>query len=151
MVKTIKNIQGVSLIEFLVSFVILVLVTGGILFSYIRCMEFIELSKNMSIAVQAAQSRMDQIKATNYSLVSSSFNGISFAIPNLNGIGVTYIDNSVADLLDVNVVICWRNKNDRLYGEDGNLNGVLDVGEDLNVNLRLDSPVELHTRIFQRL
>jgi len=142
--------SGVTIVEVLVSFFILVLVFGGILYSFIRCLEFIELSRNMSRAVQTAQSRMDQIRSTSYNLIASTYDTVPFTIPDLDGMGVVYVDNSVADLLEVRVVICWRNKYGRIYGEDDDLDGLLDGGEDDNGNLELDSPVELVTRIFRK-
>lgn len=142
--------SGVTLVEVLVSFFVLVLVLGGILYSFIRCLEFIELSRNMSRAVQMAQSRMDQIRAASYNLIVSTYDTVPFTTPGLDGRGVVYVDNSLPDLLEVRVVICWRNKYGRIYGEDDNLDGVLDSSEDDNGNLELDSPVELTTRIFRK-
>jgi hypothetical protein len=37
-----------------------------------------------------------------------------------------------------------------VYGEDKDLDGVLDAGEDLNGNGKLDAPVQIVDRIFQR-
>lgn len=146
----IRITSAVTLVEVLVSFFVLTLVIGGVLFSYVRCLEFIEVSKNISIAVQAAESRMELVKATTYDQIVSIYNGVTFDIPHLNGIGLVYVDNFVPDLLEVIVVVSWRNKNGRIYGEDANLNGVMDAGEDLNSDLILNSPVELKTRIFKK-
>ncbi|MBI5554451.1 MAG: prepilin-type N-terminal cleavage/methylation domain-containing protein [Elusimicrobia bacterium] len=45
-------------------------------------------------------------------------------------------------LLEVVITVCWRAKDGRIIGEDTNLNGVLDAGEDMNANSELDSPVK---------
>jgi len=52
-------------------------------------------------------------------------------------------------LLQATVSVCWRQKN-RVIGEDKNLNGALDAGEDANGNKIIDSPVELTTLIVNR-
>ena len=44
----------------------------------------------------------------------------------------------------------WREGQNRMIGEDANLNGVLNAGEDRNGNGRLDSPSQITIRIAQR-
>jgi hypothetical protein len=65
--------------------------------------------------------------------------------------GVVYADDSVnAEFLDVTVSICWRQGN-RIIGEDANLNGVLDSGEDtMEANGIIDSTVQLKTRVANK-
>jgi len=46
-------------------------------------------------------------------------------------------------VLEVFTTAAWRHYDGRTFGEDRNLTGTLDAGEDLNNNSRLDSPVEL--------
>ena len=46
-------------------------------------------------------------------------------------------------VLEVFTTAAWRHYDGRSFGEDRNLNGTLDAGEDLNNNSRLDSPVQL--------
>jgi prepilin-type N-terminal cleavage/methylation domain-containing protein len=48
-------------------------------------------------------------------------------------------------LLEVVITVCWKQPNGRIFGEDANLNGILDVGEDKSnpPNGRLDSPAQL--------
>jgi len=52
-------------------------------------------------------------------------------------------------LLKVKAVICWRDKN-RVFGEDQNLNGVLDAGEDINKNGEIDSPCQAETVLVRK-
>jgi hypothetical protein len=69
------------------------------------------------------------------------------AIP--SSMGVVYINDTNPELLQATVSVCWRQKN-RVIGEDKNLNGALDAGEDANGNKIIDSPVELTTLIVNR-
>lgn len=52
-------------------------------------------------------------------------------------------------LLRVKAVICWKDKN-RVFGEDQNLNGVLDAGEDINKNGEIDSPCYAETVLVRK-
>lgn len=81
----------------------------------------------------------------------------SFDLTQLNGKGVIYIFNNHAsyseitpELLGVQVVISWQDKYNRIIGEDSDLDGVLDAGEDKNGNGRLDSLVNLFTTLTSR-
>ncbi len=50
-------------------------------------------------------------------------------------------------LLEVVITVCWQQPDGRVFGEDANLNGVLDAGEDINpANGIMDSPAQL--RVF---
>ena len=60
------------------------------------------------------------------------------------------MDDSNPDLLHVSVVFCWKQPNGRVLGEDKDLDGQLDVGEDMNSNGRLDSIVQIETYIYNR-
>jgi len=66
-------------------------------------------------------------------------------------VGVVYVDDTAnSELLDVTVSVCWRQGN-KVIGEDTNLNGVLDVGEDTIIaNNIIDSTVELVTQVANR-
>lgn len=65
--------------------------------------------------------------------------------------GRVYVNNihpgttaSTTNLLRAKVVICWKDKGG-IIGEDKNLNGALDAGEDINGNGEIDSPCQLET------
>ena len=63
--------------------------------------------------------------------------------------GVVYVDDTDPELLRVTISVCWNQKN-RIFGEDKNLNGVLDAGEDKNNNGIIDSPVQIITLVANR-
>lgn len=141
---------GFTLVELLVSSALLILAVTGVLLSYIRALELNEISKNSSLAVQSARTRMDQIKNATYSTVKGTYNNVSFSVSGLDAKGVSYVDDSVPKLLKITVPVTWKQKNGRLFGEDADLDGVLDGGEDKNGNGLLSSPVEVVDYIFDR-
>ena len=57
---------------------------------------------------------------------------------------------STGDLYLVTVSVCYRTKGGRVIGEDANLNGTLNTGEDKNGNYVLDSPIQLTTYVAKK-
>jgi type II secretory pathway pseudopilin PulG len=145
-----KNNDGFTLVELLVATVIIIIAFVGVLLSFIRCMELSEMSKNSSLAVSAAKTRMSQINNTPFTLIKNNFDKIAFDPDGLNGKGVSYIDDSISDLLEVKITVCWQQKNGLVVGEDQNCDGIYDVGEDLNGNGELDSPLAMVTYVYDK-
>jgi len=139
--KSKPNSSGFTLIELMVATFVLALVLVAILGSYITCLDLVELSKNTSVAMNIAQTKMEEIKNSTYTQIKTNYDRVPFAITGLTGMGVSYVDNTNPDLLQVTVTVCWRQKNGRIIGEDTNLNGGLDAGEDKSnpLNNQLDS------------
>ena len=131
--------RGFSLAELLVTCGILVTVVVILLQLFIYNSVLAELSGNMAYAMSETQAKIEEIKNSDFSLITTNYAsggtpGNTFNLSQGQGIGIIYIDSSNASLLEVSVVVCWRNKNGRIIGEDTNLNGILDAGEDLNSN-----------------
>jgi hypothetical protein len=105
-------------------------------------MELSELSKNLSTAVRSSKSKLEDIKNTSFNQISPTFNNVTFATAGLTGMGVSYVNNVNANLLNVTISFSWQQSNGRIVGEDKNLNGVLNAGEDLNGNGVRDIYVE---------
>ena len=141
--------RGFTLAELMVAAAIFLFVLGGILFSYITCLELAEIAKNSSLATHAAKSKLEEIKNTAFNQIYANYHNVSFTAAGLNGRGVRYVDNSDPDLLHVIIEFCWRQPNGRIIGEDQDLDGLLDGGEDDNGNGRLDSIVILDTYIYK--
>lgn len=138
-----------TLAELLIAAVVMILTFGGILFSYLKCLELAEISRNSSTAVHASKSRMEQIKNTTFDQIKATYNNTTFLIAGLTGTGVSYVDDTNPNLLKITITICWRQSNNRIFGEDTNMNGILNVGEDKNANAMLDSPTTMVSYIFQ--
>ena len=76
--------------------------------------------------------------------------GTNFTVNNIpQNRGVVYVDDSNPELLKVTISVSWKQGN-TVVGEDRNLDGSLNAGEDSNGNGILDSPVELTTLIVNR-
>lgn len=146
--STLKNSNGMTLIEILISTLILSSLFVGAVYVFIKCMELSEAARNTQTATLICRNRMNQIEAGAYNQIYATYNQATFTSADLNGIGVSYIDNSDPDVLKVTSVFCWRQSNGRIYGEDLNLNGQIDGSEDANNNGQLDSPVKLVTFVY---
>ncbi|MFH1442392.1 MAG: prepilin-type N-terminal cleavage/methylation domain-containing protein [Candidatus Omnitrophota bacterium] len=142
--------RGLTLVEVMVTFAILAFVLSGLLALYLNIFLLSDISRQTILASNAAEAEMELIKNTNFDNLLA-LNGNTF---NLNGfpaadaIGVINVSNTAyTDLLRVRVVISFRQRGQRIVGEDRNLNGVLDTGEDTNGNGQIDSSVEIVTLI----
>ncbi|MFH1360306.1 MAG: hypothetical protein ABIJ41_04625 [Candidatus Omnitrophota bacterium] len=145
--KKLADNKGLTLPELMVSAGILVLVIGGILFSYITCLDLSQFARNSSLAVRSSKARMEKIKNTPFAQIKANYDGVTFTATGLNGIGVSYVDDSNANLLLITTSFCWRQPNGRIIGEDLNLDGQY-LGEDVNGNEMLDSIVQLTSYIY---
>ena len=136
------------MIELLVAvFILLPLFTIGMQV-FIRCMELSDLAKNSSLAVWGAKNRFSAIENTAYNQIFATYNNTTFSITGLTGMGITTVDNSNANHLTVTISFSWKERGGRIIGEDTNLNGVLNAGEDINGNGQLDSIVKMTTQIY---
>ena len=150
-----KN-KGFSLIEVIVTVGILVIVLTNLLGLFIYCSTLAQTSGNMTLAVREAQGKLDEMRDHSYGLITTDYGaggtpGNIFSLNQLNGKGVIYFESPPnPELLQIKVVVSWKNKDTRVIGEDANLNGILDAGEDKNANSELDSIVSLTTMIARR-
>lgn len=144
--------NGFTLVELMVSTLIVSIAFMGILLTIVRCMDLNEMSTNTTNALVEAKSKMEEIKNTVFTDLVATYDNVSFNpaqnFPGNSGKGISYVDNSVVDLFVVTVSFSWVQKNGRVIGEDLNLNGVLNAGEDVNGDGILNSKVELVTYIF---
>ncbi|HOX54209.1 MAG TPA: hypothetical protein PLC32_02040, partial [Candidatus Omnitrophota bacterium] len=119
-----------------------------------------EIMRNTSIAMNAVQAKTEEIveqsqrpltEPHNFDTLKADFDQASFTPARLNGIGVSYVNDTNPNLLVITVSLSWRQSRGMVIGEDKNLNGQWDSGEDtLIVNNILDSPAEVVTYIAKR-
>jgi len=147
--------QGFTLVEVLVTTGIVSTVMIMLLRLFVYCTSLSEMAGNLSASVVQAQDKIEEIKNYSYDLITTDYsssgtpgNTFSFSIP--TGMGVIYIDSSNSSLLQVEVDVSWRNRDGRIVGEDTDLDGVIDTGEDVNSNGKLDSVVKIITNLAQR-
>jgi prepilin-type N-terminal cleavage/methylation domain-containing protein len=141
---------GFTLAELLIVAAVLVILFAGVLTAFFRSIQLAEISRNSSTAILTVKNRLVQITTTSFNQIFPTFNNATFTAAGLTGMGVSYIDNANPDLYKVTIVFCWQEKNGRVFGEDSNLNGQLDAGEDRNGNGLIDSPVQIVSSIFNK-
>lgn len=149
---------GFTLVEVLLAASILVFCLCGLLLTYANMFILTDLSRDFTLANNAIQAKIEEIKKTNFdslSLGESSFNLTDYGFPPSSQPGeitskgnITISSTNYSDLKRVRIIACFKSRG-RIIGEDSNLNGQLDTaaGEDTNGNDRLDSPVEVVTLI----
>jgi hypothetical protein len=144
--------HGISLTEILICAGILVVVLTGMFRLFIYSTELNDMSRNVTVAMSEVQGKMEEIRNHDFNLITTDYisggtPGDKFNLAQVAGIGVITIDAGNSKLLKFRIVACWRNQNGRVIGEDKNLNGTLDSGEDLNGNAVIDSPVVIETYV----
>ena len=150
-----KGLKGFTLVELLVTVGIVSVVLVGLMQMFVYCNVLAELGGNMTKVLSAASDKIEEMRNYNYDAIVTDYAsggavGNTFDLSQPAGKGVVYIDSSNANLLNVTVVVTFLNRNQRIVGEDVNLNGVLDAGEDLDGNGQIDSRVKLMTMIAKK-
>lgn len=147
-IKLLNN-KGFSLSELMIATLIFSFTFAGVILVFFRCMELSEMARNTSAALNACKSWIASIEDTAFDQIVGTYNNATFPPPpNVNGKGVIYVTSPSANLLLVTTAFSWKEKNGRLMGEDANINGQINAGEDINANGMLDSPVKLTTYIY---
>jgi prepilin-type N-terminal cleavage/methylation domain-containing protein len=162
--KIAKNQKGVTLVEVLVAASIFAFCLAGLLLSYMNLLILTDLSRDTTIANNVLQARLEEartvafnnltswcVSATGFSVVNNDFlyggNPIHIGVGNITCTDVSdpFTNTTYSDMKKVRVVISFKSRN-RVIGEDANLNGRLDAGEDDSRYPsgigQLDSPVE---------
>ncbi|MDD5355554.1 MAG: prepilin-type N-terminal cleavage/methylation domain-containing protein [Candidatus Omnitrophica bacterium] len=145
MFKRAKNTNAFSLIELMIASAILMFIMIGMLSTYIACFELNEFTRNLTLTNNALQAKMETLRETPFdsllSLDGTNFSLNGFSASNAKGVIDVY-STAYSDLIYVRLVACWKQKAGRVIGEDKNLNGRLDLGEDDGDGV-LESPAEI--------
>ncbi len=146
--------SGFTLLELMIAAAVLIVAISGLLATFTGLLSLNENSGSLSLAITAVQDKMEEIRNSDFSTLFATYNGENFEPDGFSpseAEGNISIDNTTnPDLLEVAVSVSWRSRSNRIIGEDGNLNGSLDAGEDLNSDGRLSSPAEVVTLIGKR-
>lgn len=143
--------KGFTLIEFVMAAGIMLLTILGILAAYNHSILLNRYSEGIVFALESAQGKLEEMKNHSFTTLQTDFGssgnpGNTFATPGLDGMGSIFFETSPPPgTQGAWVVVCWREKG-RTFGEDDDLDGRLDAGEDDNGDNRLTSPVELFTQ-----
>ena len=153
MISQNKNTSGLTLLEVMIATAILVIAISGLLATFTGLFSLNENARNLSLAIISAQDKMEEIRESNFNNIYNTYNNASFDVAGFDpgeAKGSISIDNSDPDLLEVYASVSWRERSNRIIGEDVNLNGSLDAGEDLNTDNRLNSPAEIASLMGNR-
>lgn len=148
MTRCLRKHRGSSLLEVIIATAVFLIAAVALLYAILKSMELEELGRRSQQALAGIQSQIDVIKNTPFSTIVATYDNATFTNANLTGMGKIYVDDTDPELLVIKVVYCWRQSNSRVIGEDTNLNGVLNAGEDKNGNGQIDSYVQVQTQIF---
>ena len=140
--------QGMTTVELLIAILILSPIFVSTMYVFIKCSRLAEFSRHASMAMISCRDKLTEIENTDFSQILSQYQGSTFNLSGLEGKGTVLIDDTTAGQLDITVSFAWKEKDGRVIGEDADLDGQIDVGEDLNGNGLLDSPVMLSTRVY---
>ncbi len=149
-----SSVRGFTLVEVMIAAAILAFCICGLLATYVNMFFLTDLSRDFTLATNAVQAKMEEIKKKDFSQITNSLTGpfdlTSYGFPSSKSKGRVVVDENFdgypGELTRVRIVACFDSRG-RVIGEDKNLNGLLDPGEDSNNNGVLDSPVELVTLI----
>ncbi len=142
--------RGFTLMEVMFAAGIMLIAIGGLLGGYVLCFNLSETAKNLTLANNAIQLKLEEIR---YQRIETAtyYDNTTFSIPGLaaqDAKGVIYVDAipNTTDLVRVTLSVSWRQKGARIIGADnGNgggiaLNGVRDGAEQIDANGVLTSP-----------
>lgn len=129
---------------------ILVVVIAGMIRLFIFTSTQVDIAGRKTIALSQAQNKLEEIRNHDFDLIAADYTSATFDLTLINGKGVVYIDSSNSELLTVEIVVSWLNKYNRIIGEDQDLDGLLDAGEDINSNGKIDSSIELISYVTRR-
>lgn len=167
--------RGFTLPELMLAVSVLLIAILGLLASYISCIALGMTAKNITIALNGAKAKIEEIRNSSFYTVVGDYSpggaqGNSFHINNwpeaAGHCGAVEIVNPTTgtklntdptanpglNLYEVRVTVSWREKGNRIIGEDTNFDGDLDAGagEDAISNGQLDSPVKIVTLIAKK-
>lgn len=146
--------KGFSLVEVLIAAAILAFCLCGLLAIYINLLFLSDLARDLTSVTNLVQEKMEEMKKREFGTISSFEEAFDenlvlesesgYDSQNKKGILIGEVsDTTYTDLKRVRINAYFKSQN-RVIGEDKNLNGDLDSGEDTLIsNNRLDSPVDL--------
>jgi prepilin-type N-terminal cleavage/methylation domain-containing protein len=147
--------SGFTLVEVLVAVSITAVCLAGMLLSYINLLTLTDLTRDFTLATSAASQKVEEVKRSPFDSVAE-YNNTVFSIAGFPAAteakGRIEITNTTYSYLKkVRITVAFRTRG-RVIGEDTNLNGRLDEGENTasyseSGAERLDSPVEVVTYI----
>ena len=138
--------RGFTFFELLIALLIFLVAVGGLVAAQEGCLTLAEGARNLTVAMNAVRQKTEEIRNAAFPNVAA-YNGQTFTMAGwgVQHMGVVRVDTTDPALVQIFVSVSWRQKGGRVFGEDTDLDGVPDAGEDANGNGRLDSPAGFAT------
>ncbi|MDD5019541.1 MAG: prepilin-type N-terminal cleavage/methylation domain-containing protein [Candidatus Omnitrophica bacterium] len=150
-----KRAKGFTLVEVVFALAILAVTLSGLLLTYISMFVLTDMQRDHALASNSLLAKLEEIRAMDFDNIPAAAGPF-----NLTDYGftdgqlsrgrvdvVTSFSGYPATLTRVRLVASYATRLNRTVGEDRNFNGILDSGEDVNNNSRLDSSAEVVTLI----
>lgn len=114
-----NRLRGVTLLELMITVIILAVVLVGLLQLFVYCFNLNEISGNLTVAISEAQGKLEEIRNHNFSDIADDYDsggspGNTFNLAQLIGTGTINIDDSNSELLEIEIVVSWQNKGNRV-------------------------------------
>jgi Tfp pilus assembly protein PilV len=156
--------RGLSLIEVLVAIFIVVLSVGALATMYPGLFTSVNLDMQSLRAWELCQQHMETLKNSPFANLwgqayrpwDQSPNTVKITTSDSNFSCVYYVEKlrdtnllEISDLVKVVVVVCFKTGKN-VIGEDKNLNGILNSGEDTSpIDSKISSPTTLTTLVME--
>jgi len=116
--KRIRQRSGASMVEVMVAVGVMVIVFAGLLQVFLYSSVLGEMSGNITTAVSAAQSQLEEIRGHEFDDITTDYGvsgtpGDTFSVGMNGGAGAITITSVETNLLQVQVTVSWTEKNGR--------------------------------------
>jgi prepilin-type N-terminal cleavage/methylation domain-containing protein len=150
-----KNNKGFTLAEVLIVIGIVAVALTAMIQLYIYTSMQAKVAAEKTLALAEVQNTIENIRNHPFEDITIDYAsggspGDVLSLDSLTGFSYIYVNSSTADIMTIDIPVCWRSIMNRVIGEDQNLNGVLDVGEDTDSDGKIGSPVTLSTIITDK-
>lgn len=154
-----KRLRGFTLLELMLAVTILIVAITGLLASYVLCFNLAETARNMTLATTAIQFKLEEIRDHSFGDITADFDNTTFTVSGFaanQATGAIYVESISTDILRVTVSVCWRQRGNRIFGEDNGrgggiaLSGHLEGTEDIDADGIVDSPAMISTLMINR-
>jgi len=146
--------SGFTMLEVVVTTFVLVVAICGLLGLFFSSIILNETARNTSIAIQAAQAKLEELKNVSFSDLPT-YNNTTFDVSGFGSglakgrveVSDTAYNSSDYNLKKVHISVSWKQNSNRIVGEDVNLDGAYSSSEDTNSDGELNSPAEIYSFI----
>lgn len=153
-----RSQKAIGLVEIMITILISIIAFISLLRLFIYWICLGKIAGGLTIAACEAQGKLEEIRNYsfhNFNKIVSDYGpagnpGNIFNLTQENGAGVIYLNDSNPELLEIEIDVSLESWDGRIIGDDKNLNGIKDPGEDMDGDGKLNSPISLASLIAKR-